>query len=70
MTNEQIAQRAVENAETAAQVEIKDEELRASLIRNFTKELDNQSPPQSATKPPSQPWRYPDPRGPFFKDTR
>lgn len=41
MTNEQIAQRAVENAETAAQIEITDPELRASLIRNFAKELDN-----------------------------
>lgn len=41
MTNEQIAQRAVDNAETAAQLEVKDAELRASLIRNFVQELDS-----------------------------
>ena len=46
MTNEQIAQRAVENAETAAQIEIKDMELRASLIRNFVQELDMVNAPQ------------------------
>lgn len=46
MTNEQIANRAVDNAETAAQLEIKDAELRDSLVRNFVHELERFSAPQ------------------------
>lgn len=38
------AERAVENAECAAQVEIKDSELRASLIRNFAQALVSRTP--------------------------
>lgn len=45
MTNEDRARRAVDNAETAAQLDIKDAELRESLIRNFVQELNHISPP-------------------------
>lgn len=37
---EELAQRAVENAECAAQIEITDAELLASLVRNFLQELE------------------------------